>query len=198
MARNECRRFLGWDHSNPYGNLLHIVFKELKGTSIRTPEGMVGYCVKDMNEYEGWEVFQHHMVTPDDIQIGLDLYTMFGAPEKKNVVCLTRNNIMECAFAFWKTRRRSNIFSVEQAPLLEVLCGMLQTGFFRPTAEWIIPRFGEGMDMRRARAMFRVHQDPNSATEQDVADLILLLATVAWAGALWRISWGCWPGWWGA
>ena len=64
MARNECRRFLGWDHSNPYGNLLHIMFKELKGTSICTPEaeGMVGYCVKDMNEYEGWEAFQHHMV----------------------------------------------------------------------------------------------------------------------------------------
>ena len=88
------------------------------------------------------------MVTPKDIQIGLDLYAMFGAPEKKNVVCLTRNNIMEHAFAFWKTRWHSNIFSVEQAPLLEVLCGMLETGLFRPTAEWTILRFGEGMDMR--------------------------------------------------
>jgi hypothetical protein len=89
MACNDCKRWLGWyPHRSPYGNKLYLLFRELKNRDLHTPEGMLGYTLKDCDEYDGWMALLHDDVTDCEVERGRELYAMFGAPEKCNTCSL--------------------------------------------------------------------------------------------------------------
>lgn len=172
MAKNDCLRFLEWyPYRSPYGGGLHLVFKELKHRDLHTPEGMLGYCFKDMDEYEGWCSVVSDSVTDGQIERGMELYGMYGAPEKATVVTLTRLNLMDRVTAFYKVNKRRGMFHIQPTPLEEVILAMLSGGNFRPSAEWIIPRFGQGASYTRMADLFRLYRAPETATLDDVAQI---------------------------
>ena len=167
MAKNEMMRFLGWFDVNPYGRKLNTRFRPVSsGEKLDSPEGTLGYCMKDMGSYAGWVCVLHDEVNDDEIERGQHLYSMYGAPEKSVTVTLTRSNIIERALAFYKIHNRRGVLP-PRCSLLRVLHAMLQSGNFRPNADWIVPRYGEGADFMRGSAMWRVLCDPSSATIED-------------------------------
>lgn len=167
-ARNDFLRAVGWWSANPYGNKLHVLFRELSQKDLHTFIGMLGYCGKDEGEYDGWDIAYHEDITDDMKDRGAEKYAMYGAPEKFTVITLTRANLMDRVTAFWKVYKRRGLFAGVPARIEAVLLAMLRTGTFRPSGDWCVPRFGEGADHTRAQAMFRVYQLPHTATEEDV------------------------------
>ena len=130
MVHNNCLCFLGWYDTKPYSPGFTLLFQELSQQGLHTAEGMGTYCLKDMGEYNGWERYMHEQVTQDELQAGFDLYVMFGSPDKQNVVTLTRTNLLEQAYSFWKIMKRKGCFSTTLTPVNEVLWAMLQAGNF--------------------------------------------------------------------
>ena len=151
-----------------------MLFRELKNRDLHTPEGMLGYTLKDCDEYDGWMALLHDDVTDAEVERGRELYAMFGAPEKCNTVSLTRVNLLERATAFYKVNKRRGMFHLDPTPIEEVLLAMLVSGNFRPGAEWIVPRFGEGANYTRAANLFRLYIDPKSAKLEDLAEVFFI------------------------
>ena len=106
---------MGWYNNSPYGRKLHLHGKELSGKQgalHESREGMLGYITKDMGEYSRWMCMLHDKVSDEDLEYGARLYATYGAPDKKRTVQLTRNNLMDRAYCFWKVhKRRGNLDS---------------------------------------------------------------------------------------
>ena len=47
-------------------------------------------------------------ITDGMVQVGLEAYEMYGAPDKGAVVSLTRVNFLDSAYAFYKVAKRRN------------------------------------------------------------------------------------------
>ncbi|KAI5059607.1 hypothetical protein GOP47_0025926, partial [Adiantum capillus-veneris] len=62
---------------------------------MHTFEVMVGYCLKDQDEPHFQKVV--HNITSDDVNAGVELYSLYGVDQLKNRVCLTPANIFDRA-----------------------------------------------------------------------------------------------------
>ena len=145
--------------------------KELAGTGIHESfETMVGYVMKDRKEYAGWTYRASDSITDEIFLLGDTAYQQYGAPDKGNVVSITRGNLLDRAFAFYKVaqRRGGLVRSDDEHLFVNVVHSMILSGQYRPSADWVIPRFGNGASLARSDIAFRLITQPSSATVSDI------------------------------
>ncbi|KAI5076075.1 hypothetical protein GOP47_0008140 [Adiantum capillus-veneris] len=70
----KIKQYLGWETDSPVG--ANVLCRALKQKNMLTFHGMLGYCMKDMDQPH-YENFAHN-VSVDDIKKGILLYTTMG------------------------------------------------------------------------------------------------------------------------
>lgn len=137
--------------------------KTLTGKNMHTFQGMVAYCSKDAN-FDWFKSIEFN-VSEEDKAIGEDLYLRFGAGDLKNRVALTFQNIFDRAFTFKTYRMRGGRIG---EPFPRVLLKMIRSKRFYPSANWVVPKYGEGMDVSRANAAWFLTCNPGDAQIDDI------------------------------
>ncbi|KAI5077190.1 hypothetical protein GOP47_0007014 [Adiantum capillus-veneris] len=175
----KLKSYLGWDKEGSAG--ANILCRALKQKNMHTFQGMVGYCMKD----EGEPHFQKltHNVTVDDINKGVELYTLYGVDDLTNRVCLTSNNIFDRAAMYWKFKMRHPLGN----DFLSTLHIMVRTGKYYPSSSWIIPYQGRGMYLKKIRVMWCCMAFPSTVTYQDIVSIFV--ANDLYANAQPRADW---------
>ena len=171
VVRAECKgavsmnralnKLLGWDVAKPSPGA-RVMCRALTGKKLHTWHGMIGYCMKDMPEKHYAHVL--HNISDDDIAVGQDQYLMHGAGPLKDRCVLTPKNLFERAIIFYNQHERAN--PRVQLPLL--LTRMMQSKKYYPSAEWVIPHQGQGVDMDRANRVWRMLVHPQETIVEDV------------------------------
>lgn len=158
------KKALGWDVNKPAGAL--VMCRTLAQRGLHTFTGMLGYCSKDAMEPHFARVL--HNVTEADLEDGLDVYIKFGKGELKNRVMLNPNNMFERAQLYFMYRWRGRKGEVD---IERVLLRMMRTGKYAPSAQFVIPYQGRGMERRRANALWRMIIAPSTTEQHHINDV---------------------------
>ncbi len=151
-------KFLGWD-SEPK---LSVRTKTLTGHDMHCFTGMLGYCTKDRNK--PWYETVSHNVTDEQIAAGQDLHLQYGAP-KCNRVELHMRNLFTRALTYYTYSEHLN---ERRLTLTGLLTTMMRSGKFMPSAGWVAPYQGSGMDHRRACALWKMLITPDQTEAADI------------------------------
>lgn len=135
------KRYMGWDKDRPVAAV--VMCQAFKQRNLHTYQGMLGYGTKDLANPNS-RVLKN--VSADYVQAGVDLYVRNGADKVINRVCLTSGNIFDRCFIYWKCKLGCRLCMDLPSCLLKMLRG----GKYYPSASWIIPHQGRGMDYMRA------------------------------------------------
>lgn len=139
-----------------------VCVKKLTGRCLHTYTGMLGYCLKDEHSLH-FRVHRHN-VTNAELDEGRDLYLKYGAGNLSKRTQLTPSNIFTKAQVYYSLHARDDRNTVA---IQQLLLEMLQTGKYFPSATWVIPFQGHGMDHARAQALWRMYKAPLSVTATD-------------------------------
>ncbi|KAI5056294.1 hypothetical protein GOP47_0028112 [Adiantum capillus-veneris] len=164
-TNKRIKQYLGWDKHSPSGAI--VLCRGLKQRNMHTFEGTLGYCLKD----HGKEHFQMamHNVDPDQINRGVELYSLYGGDELKKKVYLIPVNIFNRAFMLWKYKSMHPLGS----DFLSTLHKMLKTGRYYPSSSWVTPYQGRGMELGKTKALWRCIVHPSTTTYQDVISVFI-------------------------
>ena len=80
---------------------------------------------------------------------------LFGAGDIKKRVTLTSENFFQRCEMWWRYKCECDT----TIDIITVLRDMMRSGLFFPSARWITPTQGKGMDKNRARVMFKMVRD---------------------------------------
>jgi hypothetical protein len=125
---------------------------------------MLGYCTKDkgMPHYEAIM----HNVTEEELKRGAELYIAHGAGKLKNRTELKPGNLFRKALNFYQFKL--NAPGGQRSYLPSILLDMMRTGKYFPSASFVMPYQGSGMDERRAASMWRCLVDHEAVDEDDI------------------------------
>ncbi len=137
-----------------------VMSRSLRMTGLHNMEGMAGYCRKD--SHQPWFKCALAGYSDDDIEAGDILYLRLGAGPLKNKTELTQKNVFAKAVHFATFHGVGKSF--REPCLVDVLSAMLRTGLFYPSANFVMPSGGRGMDGERAECLFGALMDPEGVT----------------------------------
>ncbi|KAL4514300.1 hypothetical protein Ndes2526B_g04029 [Nannochloris sp. 'desiccata'] len=140
--------------------------RAVQNNKLHTFNGLVGYCMKDI----GRPHFRCAMknITDQIIKEGFVDYILYGCDEDiKGKVTLSPEKLMERAKA-WKDQCCKPF--ADDPPFEEVLLGMMRSGHYFLSTRFVQSR-AAGMDLDKARALWRITDNPNAATMEDIMEV---------------------------
>ena len=170
------------------GHPLNVMVRQLSGRHLHTWIGMVGYCQKDM----GQPHYKFHSinVTTEDLDNGVQEYTMHGAGDIKNRQTLDAKTLLQKIELWWKFKVSSctlphhmhSILTVlpitspqtgcdPNMDVITILRDMLRSGHFFPSMSWIIPPGGSGVSQEKLSIMFELVRNWEKTTRSEVRTL---------------------------
>ncbi|KAI5064566.1 hypothetical protein GOP47_0021236 [Adiantum capillus-veneris] len=164
-VNRKIKAYLGWAKSALADTM--VLCRGLKQHKMHTFEGMVGYCLKDQDEPHFQKVV--HNITSNDVNAGVELYSLYGADELKNRVFLTPTNIFDRALMYWKFKLRHPAGN----DFLSTLHIMVKSGNYYPSSCWITPYQGRGMHLPKIKALWRCMIYPSIATYEDILNIFV-------------------------
>jgi hypothetical protein len=117
---------------------------------LRSFIGMLGYCSKDSGKPHFREIKLN--VTKEDIVEGKEIHALEGRADLKHKICLTKANIFERTFVWWKYSGKGRALG---SFFRGTIRQMLATGKFYFHSDWVSGR-AEGMHEIRADAAWRI------------------------------------------
>ena len=96
-------------------------------------------------------------ITDEDLSAGCELYCQYGNGDLKNKSVISVHTMFErCStLSFYKLQNSLNRPSIQH-----LLLRMHKTGRYYPTASWIVPTSGRGMNIGRANAAWSMSVNP--------------------------------------
>ena len=140
-----------------------IKVAKLTGRSLHTWAGMVGYCMKDQHKPH-FRTY-HKGISAADLNQGEREFLRYGAGPRKSRIVLTYDNFWDRAQTYfeYKCPHRSLIRCV-----LDLSVSMMRSGLYLPSARWMVrASSGEGMDVDKAEAMWRMCTEPSEVSADD-------------------------------
>ena len=101
----------------------------------------------------------------EELAAGKDEFIKYGNLSLKNKVEINPNNFFERLLHFFTYRYHGGLLGVD---IVDIVRCMMRTGFFYPSARWVTPFAGRGMDFQRADACFKMLMNPDAITNTDV------------------------------
>jgi len=133
-----------------------VTSTQLTGQKLHTWHGMLGYCQKDKMEAH-YQVIKTGNISDEDLSIGCDLYCQYGNGDLKNKSVTSVHTVFERCSTFYKLKMQKFF---NRPSIQHVLLRMHKTGRYYPTASWIVPTGGRGMNVDRANAAWLMSVNP--------------------------------------
>ncbi|KAI5058995.1 hypothetical protein GOP47_0025314 [Adiantum capillus-veneris] len=165
-VNKKVKTYLRWDRESHVDAT--VLCRALKKKNMHTFQGMIGYCLKDV----GKDHFENvgHNISPDDINKGIELYTLHGEDDLKNKVCLTNTNVLDRAFMYWK-------YSLNHPfghDFLGTFHRMIKSGKYYLSSTWITPYQGRGTEQQEIVVVWKCMAFLSTITYNDILDIFVL------------------------
>ena len=160
------KSFLGWNNAATKaknGNIRCVTLKQV-GESAWFP--MIGYCWKDC-DHNYFRVAMHNISDEDVVQGKLE-NAKYGAGPMKHKCELTNRNVYSRAKTF-----RDSFMRDRPQDFVGTLTQMMRTGMFVPSASFVVPYTGKGIDEERGEHLWKIINEPEDATEDDIRDIFM-------------------------
>lgn len=148
---NALKQWCGIEHGS--GGIVQV--KMAVGN--QTKAGLIGYVHKLPLKADMWNI------TEAELEAAKEEYALVSTDPLKGKRTLNKSNFVKEVFAYAKHNFASDLPEIDVAALQAV-----RSGEYAPTSIWIGGSGGSGLDLVRAKIYWRVCNDPEATTLQDI------------------------------